>query len=59
LFYEYKKGIDATGLTHEIIYVPDGIHPDALSDLTSLQETETLTIIKLSRWFGEATAGFV
>ena len=56
LFYEYKKGIDATGLSYEIIYVLDGVHPEAFSDLTSLQETETLTIITLSKWFGEATA---
>ena len=46
LFYEYKSGIDATGLTYEIIYVLDGAHPDAFRDLTSLQETETLTILR-------------
>jgi len=56
LFYEYKNGIEAAGLTYEIIYVLDGIHPDAFRDLTSLQETETLTIITLSKLFGEATA---
>jgi glycosyltransferase involved in cell wall biosynthesis len=56
LFYEYKNGIDATGLTYEIIYVLDGLRPEALRDLTSLQETETLTIITLAKWFGEATA---
>lgn len=56
LFYEYKKGIDATGLTYEIIYVLDGIHADAFLDLTSLQETESLTVITLSKLFGESTA---
>jgi glycosyltransferase involved in cell wall biosynthesis len=56
LFYEYKNGIEATGLTYEIIYILDGIHPDAFRDLTSLQETETLTIITLPKKFGESTA---
>ena len=56
LFYEYRNGIEATGLTYEIIYILDGIHPDAFRDLTSLQKTETLTIITLPKLFGESTA---
>ena len=56
LFDEYKKGIDATGLSCEIIYVLDGDHPEALAELERIREREKLTIITLSRWFGESTA---
>lgn len=56
LFHEYKRGIDATGLTYEIIYVLDGEHPEAFEELTRLQETENLTIITLAKLFGESTA---
>jgi glycosyltransferase involved in cell wall biosynthesis len=56
LFEEYKQGINATGLSHEIIYVLDGEQPDALKDLKQLLNTEQITVITLARWFGEATA---
>ena len=56
LFHEYKRGIDATDLEYEVIYVLDGNRPDALDELTRLQETETLTVITLAKSFGEATA---
>ncbi|MEE9422709.1 MAG: glycosyltransferase [Gammaproteobacteria bacterium] len=56
LFYEYKTGIEATGLSYEIIYVLDGDHAAVLEDLTQLQDSEKLTIITLARQFGEATA---
>jgi glycosyltransferase involved in cell wall biosynthesis len=56
LFYEYKRGISACGMAYEIIYVLDGEHPDALNELTRLQENEKLTIITLAKFFGEATA---
>lgn len=56
LFYEYKKGIDATGLTYEIIYVLDGEHPDVLEELVKLQESEKLSIITLAKIFGESVA---
>jgi glycosyltransferase involved in cell wall biosynthesis len=56
LFYEYKRGIDATGLTYEIIYVLDGEHTDVLEQLEKLQESEKLSIITLAKMFGEATA---
>ena len=56
LFYEYKRGIDATGLTYEIIYVLDGEHSDVLEQLEKLQESEKLSIITLAKMFGEATA---
>lgn len=56
LFYKYKKGIEATGLEYEIIYVIDGHHPGALSELQKLQESERLSIITFAKFFGEATA---
>ena len=56
LFYEYKRGIDATGLTYEIIYVLDGEHSDVLEELVKLQESEKLSIITLAKIFGESVA---
>lgn len=56
LFHEYKHGIEATGLEYEIIYVIDGYHPGALSELKKLQEDESLSIITFAKPFGETTA---
>jgi len=56
LFHEYKRGVEATGLSYEFIYVLDGAQPEALEDLATLQKTEKLTVISLAKWFGEATA---
>ena len=56
LFHEYKQGLDATGKRYEIIYVLDGEQPKAMEELTLLRNTETITIITLAKWFGEATA---
>jgi len=56
LFHEYKQGLDATGLSYEIIYVLDGAQPMAMEELNKLRDTEVFTIITLAKWFGEATA---
>ncbi len=57
LYYEYKRGIEATGLQYEYIYVVDGNQSDnVLNDLRKLQETEKLTIIMLAKGFGESSA---
>jgi len=56
LFHEYKRGVEATGLKYEFIYVIDGEQPEVLRELTKLQETEKLTVITLAKWFGETTA---
>jgi len=56
LFHEYKRGLEATGKDYEFIYVIDGEQPDALKELTELQQTEKLTIITLAKKFGEAIA---
>jgi len=57
LFHEYKRGVEATGLSHEFIYVIDGNQPDqVVQELQKLQETEKLKIVTLAKRFGEATA---
>jgi glycosyltransferase involved in cell wall biosynthesis len=57
LYTEYKDSLDKCGRTYEFIFVLDGNFPDVLEKLTGLQEQrEPLKIIKLSKWFGEATA---
>lgn len=56
LHREYKNAIDQTGLSYEIIYVIDGEHPEALEALSSLKQSENITIITLAKRFGEATA---
>ena len=49
LFYEYKRGIEATGKTYEFIYVIDGDQPATLEALKKLQPTENHTVIKLAK----------
>ncbi len=57
LYQAYKSGIEASGFSYEFVYVLDGEFPDVLAELQSLQEKgEQITIIKLAKWFGEATA---
>lgn len=56
LFHEYKRGIEACGKEYEFIYILNGKQSDTLNKLTKLQETEKITIITLTKWFGEATA---
>jgi len=56
LFRDYKRGVEATGLDYEFIYIIDGEQPEVLNELTRLQESEQLTIITLAKKFGEATA---
>lgn len=56
LYHEYKRVIETTGKNYEFIYVLDGNQPKVLQELKKLQETESLTIISLAKWFGETTA---
>ncbi|MBL1277359.1 MAG: glycosyltransferase [Ectothiorhodospiraceae bacterium] len=57
LYKEYKEALQATDNSFEFVYVLDGEFPDVLADLISLQASgEQITIIKLAKWFGEATA---
>ena len=57
LYNEYKKGLENTGLDYEIIYIIDGALATVYEDLLELNEKEEkIKIIKLGRWFGDATA---
>ena len=54
----YKQAIESTGYNYEIIYVIDGPYPEVSKKLCSLVEggEKCLTVIKLAKGFGEATA---
>jgi glycosyltransferase involved in cell wall biosynthesis len=57
LYADYKVGLDKTGVPYEMIFVLDGRRPEAATALRLLQSKgENLTVIGLSRDFGEATA---
>jgi len=57
LYGLYKKALEDSGKSYEIIYVLDGDFGGVLEVLNRLiAEGEKIKIIKLSRWFGEATA---
>ncbi len=57
LHYAYKGGLQSSGRRYEIIYVLDGNFPQVFEQLRSLQaEGEQIKIIKLAKFFGEATA---
>jgi glycosyltransferase involved in cell wall biosynthesis len=57
LFAEYKSGLRSLGTRFEIIFVVDGPQPTYEGDLIRLaKEGEPITIVSLTRRFGEATA---
>ncbi len=57
LFEAYKRGLDKTRKNYELIYVIDGELPDVIDKLTEIsKDYENIKIIKLGRWFGDATA---
>jgi glycosyltransferase involved in cell wall biosynthesis len=57
LYNTYKAVLEKSNLSHEFIYVTDTGPGDLLSSLQSLQQTnEDIKIIKLAKWFGDATA---
>ncbi len=57
VYNSYKENIEKTGKTYEIVYVVDGDFPDAQKELEEIfAEGEPIKIIKLAKWFGEATA---
>jgi glycosyltransferase involved in cell wall biosynthesis len=54
---EYRRGIGKTGLDCDFIYVLDGCYPDVAESLEALLRAgERLTVLQLSREFGESTA---
>jgi glycosyltransferase involved in cell wall biosynthesis len=57
LYAEYKAGLAALDVPYEIIFVLDGPQPDYEKSLAALAaDGEPVTIISLTRHFGEATA---
>jgi glycosyltransferase involved in cell wall biosynthesis len=57
LYTQYKAGIEAIGLPFEFIFVIDGNRPDASRTLEELlREGKELTVVHLTRSFGEAAA---
>ncbi len=57
LHHAYKKTIKTTNLNYEFIYVVDGELPTVLEDVNKLYELgERIKLIKLGKWFGDATA---
>ena len=57
LYSAYKSALDGSQRSHEFIYVLDGNFPGVLEQLKLLQEEgEHIKIIKLAKFFGEATA---
>jgi glycosyltransferase involved in cell wall biosynthesis len=57
LYDHYARELAATGQAFEIIFVLDRADPEALLALKALKkEHPAITVVTLSRWFGEATA---
>ena len=57
LYAEYKSGLRLLGTPYELIFVLDGEQPAAERALNSLLAMgEPITIVSLTRYFGEATA---
>src|SRR5438132_8653361 len=57
LYREYARELSATGQSYEVIFVLDRPDREALPALKALKkEYPEITVIMLSRWFGEATA---
>ncbi len=57
LYREYKSAVEKTGRVFEFLFVLDGPFPDVENQLNALKENgEVLKVIKLAKWFGEATA---
>ncbi|MFO7277512.1 MAG: glycosyltransferase [Pseudomonadota bacterium] len=57
LYEEYKRGLESVGLSYEVIFVLDGPSPAVAAGLQRLLSLgEPITVISLTRRFGEATA---
>jgi glycosyltransferase involved in cell wall biosynthesis len=57
LYVEYRDGVAATKLSNEFIFVLDGPHTDVSAGLEPfIDQGERITVISLTRPFGEATA---
>ena len=62
LFKAYKENLEKVNLSYEVVFVIDGNMPEVLKEVKEIaKENKNLKIIKLGRWFGDATslqAGF-
>lgn len=57
LYFKYKRGVEQTNLRYEFIYVTDRDSVKANSELDNLLNLgENIRVIRLGRWFGDATA---
>jgi glycosyltransferase involved in cell wall biosynthesis len=57
LYSQYAQELSATGQSYEVIFVLDRPDREALLALKALKKDHpAITVITLSRWFGEATA---
>lgn len=57
LYQSYRDAVAKSGLSHEFVFVIDGIYDEITQGLKALKaQGEPLTIINFSRYFGEATA---
>src|SRR5258708_7065684 len=57
LYSEYKAAVASTGLRFEFIFVLDGSYPEISKSLEDLiRAGENITLVSLTRLFGEATA---
>lgn len=57
LYHEYKDALVNSRRSFEFVYVLDGDYPQVFDGLRALQSSgEPIRIVKLAKWFGEATA---
>lgn len=57
LYSQYRTGVASLGCSFEFVFVLDGRHSDVSRDLDDLlQRDETVTVVNLTRSFGEAAA---
>lgn len=53
----YKKNLESVNLNFEFIYVVDGNLPSVIDELNKLYQLgEKIKVVKLGKWFGDATA---
>src|SRR5579859_6002574 len=58
LYADYRAGLDVLRVPYEFVFVLDGPHPEVMSTLNALIESErsNIVVVALNRAFGESTA---
>lgn len=57
LYNAYKTSLESTNLNFEFVFVVDGKLPSVIDELEKLyKQGDRIKIIKLGKWFGDATA---